>query len=518
MCGLLVSVNVDIPYSGFLKALSHQSYRGPDSINVFSTPSLRLGHVRLKVLDLSSNADQPFSSSCGRYTIVFNGEIYNYKDIVKKYNFQCTTTSDTEVLLKLYELKKEKCLHELNGDFAFIVYDATQRSLFIARDRLGVKPLFFSYHKNGIIFSSEPKSILEITNDHVISERGLRQYKVMRGFFDGCTIYNSVYSFPPGHYSAIDHESTKVIPKQYWDFIPTLDRTVSIHEIRKLIKDAVEIRMTSDVPVGAFLSGGLDSSIIAAIAKVERTYSVGMEVHNESQYAETMAKHIGSLHSSSFVSNSSYRTILKEILQERSEVLMVPNEVLLYTLGKVIKRHCTVMLSGEGADEAFAGYSRIFDWSQGNDFCIKAFSEIYCYTKDIDYEIVEDIIKPIQKKFDSNAQIVSYFMQREHLSNLLRRLDSSAMLNSIEARVPYVDHRLIELLGTVNYSCKRNGNGGPKALLKLAFEEHLPISIANREKLGFPVPLEEIYNTGNKKAGYDAWFLDNLNLLMESKK
>ncbi|WP_254328316.1 asparagine synthase (glutamine-hydrolyzing) [Paenibacillus sp. MZ03-122A] len=510
MCGILFS-NVAINKEVFLNSLNIMKHRGPTApLCVYQSENFMLGHNRLSILDLDRRSDQPFFSDDGRYVIIFNGEIYNYKELASSYSIQMRTNSDTELLLKLYIQYGPQMLNWLNGMFSFIVLDIQQKSFFVARDRMGVKPLYYNRYGEEFIFSSEIAPLLPLVHHISIDQEAVRQYKKMRCFFNDRTIYNEIKEFPPGYY----YENGEFI--KYWEIDYSEKEPPSDEELEFLIRSAVEYRKIADVEIGSYLSGGLDSTIITALAKVEHTWTVGFEDYNEFQWSEIAATRYNTIHHPILFEPDHFLSLARELITVKKEPLSVPNEVLLYHMTQQASAKNTVILSGEGADELFFGYDRIFRWaSSTTDFDIRAFSELYTYGSEDDIEIVEDALAPFMK-LKSPQKIVAAFFQQAHLRGLLKRLDSASMLNSVEARSPFLDYRLIERLAGVN-SLYKMKDGVVKAPLKRIFKDIVPAEIVNRKKVGFPVQLEKVLSSEKieGKTTFDKWFNFNLTTLGE---
>lgn len=483
-------------------------HRGPDAAGNFCETGVhKLGHNRLKILDLDDRSNQPFWSKDKRYVVIYNGEIYNYKELAAKYHLDLQTTSDTEVVLSLYLLLGPKMLNLLNGMFAFIIVDTEKNSWFAARDRLGVKPLYFSRKGNGpFIIASEISPILSLLDKFNFDELGLRQYRKLRTFFNGRTAYREISMFPAGHY-LLDGKFTR-----YWQLPEGEQPPPGDEELGELIKTAVNYRCISDVPVGSYLSGGLDSTIVAGLAEKPHTWTVGFNDCNEFEWARLAADRFDSVHSEVLIDRAEFVGLTKFMVQKRREPLSVPNEVLLYQMTKEVKKKNTVVLSGEGADELFFGYDRIFRWAANSPWSIEKFNELYSYGSNDDLEVLEDALAPfmhLKRPIDK----VAAFFQVAHLHGLLRRLDNSTMLCSVEARVPFVDYRLVERLAGVSYDYRMQA-GVVKAPLKRVFNKLVPSGIIQRAKIGFPVPLASI-KFGGDGAGtdMDRWLDFNLEQL-----
>lgn len=509
MCGILVSSGSS---TYFKRALALQLHRGPDAGGDFRVGATLLGHRRLSVIDIDPSNNQPFISDDGNLVLVYNGEIYNFKELQKKYSLECRTSGDTEVLLRLYEKFGAACLNELNGMFAFVIKHRDSGEVFAARDRLGIKPLYIDTRSGSLNFSSEISSLLALNPDYEWDEEGLRQYLKLRACFGGKTIYQGIQQFPAGHF----YKNSRLV--QYWRLPEGEQSTPDEEELKSLVEDAINIRRLSDVPVGSYLSGGLDSTIVAGVAQVNDTWSVGFENLNEFKYADLAARKFGLAHDAYTTNVGEFLQTSEWMIKKRAEPLSVPNEVLIYLMTKRVKHKNTVVLSGEGADELFFGYDRIFRWARSQEsFSMEAFDKMYCYGSHRDDEILDSVITPHLEVSNSVLDFTARFFQLDHLQGLLRRLDNSTMLASVEARVPFVDHRLVELMAGVSADYRMQ-SGIVKAPLKRMFSNLVPQEIIERKKIGFPVPLNEIFGFKNVEGEtfMDAWLSYNLSMLSGS--
>jgi len=508
MCGILFTNKKNITKKSFIDALKLMTHRGPDSIDtMWVDENIKLGHTRLSIIDLDKRSNQPFCSQNGRYVIIFNGEIYNYEEIAKEYKINLNTKSDTEVLIELYAILGEDMLHQLNGMFSIVIYDLIKKDVFVARDRLGIKPLYYFLNDKEIIVSSEIAPILKMCKYVDIDEIGLRQYKKLRTFFNGHTLYKNIGMFKAGTFL----KSGRI--KTYWSLQEKETKPPTYDELRFLIESAVRYRCISDVPIGSYLSGGLDSTIITGISGTNDTWTVGFKDNNEFKWSELAAKKFNSSHNIVLTNKEEYIETLEWMVKKRREPLSVPNEVLIYLMTKKLKEKNTVVLSGEGADELFFGYDRIFNWASNSKWDLKEFDKHYSYGSHDDLEILEYALEE-HYHHRSAIDIVGSFFQISHLHGLLRRLDNSSMLCSVEARVPFVDHRLIDRMYKVPYEY-RIKKGISKYPLKEIFKDIVPSDIINREKVGFPVPLDSIFSGQKDKSTImDEWFNFNLNLLL----
>ena len=508
MCGILFTNDSNVTRDTFCAGLELMKHRGPEASGYWHRGPNQLGQNRLKIIDLDDRANQPFWSSDGRYGIIYNGEVYNYQELASEYGIQQQTSCDTEVVVELYSRRGAACLDLLEGMFAFVILDTRDGGLFIARDRLGVKPLYVCRRNGHVTVASEIAAILALTGTPKFDDFGLRQYRKLRTFFNGRTIYSGIEMFPAGHY---EFNGTRHC---YWT-LPEHDQLPpSDEELRAMIVDSVKKRRVADVPVGSYLSGGLDSTIIAALAHEPHTWTVGFDGHNEFEWADMAAKRIGSIHHEVVITDEEFVDLAAQMVRKRGEPLSVPNEVLLFRMTQEVKKFNTVVLSGEGADELFFGYDRIFRWADAAEsFDIKEFDRLYSYGSNDDLEVIEDALSPFLGR-GSAVAIVAAFFQVAHLHGLLRRVDNSTMICSVEARVPFVDnHQLIERMAGVPFSYRME-NGVIKAPLKRVFANELPSEIIHRKKVGFPVPLNQLqFGEHYKGSPMDQWLQFNLGLL-----
>lgn len=513
MCGLLFSSVPGLTNERFLTGLKLMSHRGPDALEVRNIGhEIKIGHCRLSILDLDSRSNQPFYSNNGHYVIIYNGEIYNFRELAQKHNIELRTTSDTELVLELYLKLGPSMLSELIGMFSIIIIDTRDFSYFVARDRLGVKPLYVHSSPKGEIFSSEIRPILEFLPTVKWDHFALEQYRGLRGFFNNRTPYSDIEMFPAGTYSL---NGKRV---RYWS-LPEIEQPApSDDELADLLFSAVKYRMISDVEVGSFLSGGVDSSLIAALGKVTHTWTAGMSEENEFSEASSTASFLNTEHTNLTIEPNEFLNLTNSMITTRKEPLSVPNEVLLFALSKQAKNRNSVLLSGEGADELFYGYSRIFSWANTTPkFDLAKFSEFYSYGDDVNLELVEDAVQPFLSR-KQPFQIVAGFFQIAHLHGLLRRVDNSTMLASVEARVPFVDHRLVERMNGVSYESQTE-LGTSKSQLRRIAARYLPQQAATRPKVGFPVPLNKIMTKTESQHSqivlgeYENWLRYNLKVL-----
>lgn len=510
MCGLLFTNHPGIDPGAFAKALALMDHRGPDAAGCTTAVGhAQLGHNRLAILDLDPRSNQPFRSSDGRYLVVYNGEIYNFRELAQRHRLELRTSGDTEVLLELYIRFGPKMLTELNGMFAFVILDTETGRVFAARDRLGIKPLYHLAADGRHTFASEVAAVVHLHPGLSVDEFAVRQYLKLRTFFNSRTLYAGVKMFPAGCYL----EDGTI--HRYWSLPEGPQAPPTDEELRELVESAVRYRRISDVSVGSYLSGGLDSTIVAALADRPHTWTVGTRDNNEFEWARLAAERLGTTHHEVVITSQEFLEAAHDLITVRREPLSVPNEVSLYLMTRAVKEHNTVILSGEGADELFFGYDRIFNWAaaQRGELDLEGFDRHYSYGKHEDRAVIEDALAPFAER-SSPLDVVAAFFQVAHLHGLLRRLDNSTMRCSVEGRVPFVDHRLVERMAGVAFDYRSEG-GVPKAPLKRVFSDVVPAEIINRQKVGFPVDLAAVFADAAQPSStpMDAWLRFNLNVL-----
>jgi asparagine synthase (glutamine-hydrolysing) len=524
-------------------ALSH---RGPDAEGFFIDENIALGHRRLSIIDIDNSANQPFIDTNNRFIIVFNGEIYNYRSLKQKiHNYPWRTNSDTEVILAAFQKWGTDCLQHLNGMFAFAIWDCLKKELFIARDRLGVKPLYYSLVNNKFIFSSEIRSILltnevskEINHEAIIDILGFQAVKTPR------SIISAIKQLPPGHFALYNNRGFTI--SQYWSIIKekpvfNLNYKETINQTRNLFTDAVKSRMIADVPVSAFLSGGIDSSAIVAIMaqlseKPVETYSIIFkeEEFDESRYAKIIANKYKTKHTELLLNPS---RLLDELPEYFSKMDSPTTDGLnTYVVSKIVAQAGgKVALSGLGGDELFSGYQGFNRFS-----CFSKFSNLPIYTlfnliaplipnnrqgnKIIDlfknkrvtlssfYHNSRSIFlqNEIENLGISLSQSLSWFdLNKNDIKNypllsqygiaeltnytldvLLKDTDQMSMASAIEIREPFFDYHLVEFLISVPDNFKYKSDT-PKSLLVNALSDFLPLEIVHRPKKGFSFPWEK---------------------------
>ncbi|MDG1730893.1 MAG: asparagine synthase (glutamine-hydrolyzing) [Algibacter sp.] len=535
MCGIYLT---NIPYQeDLVKAkLESISFRGPDYTGVEKINNLTLGHLRLSILDLDARSHQPMIHA--NLHIVFNGEIYNYKYIKKElltkgYNFK--TESDTEVLLIGYKEWGAGILQKINGMFAFSIYDTESNIIFSARDRLGVKPFYYYWKDGQFEICSQIRPLLK---NKKINEEAISMFLDCMFIPSPYTIVEDVFKLPPGNSLIIDLNSKKLEIKEYWNLKDVKIRDISYEdaksELHELLKDAVKIRLQSDVPIGSFLSGGIDSSLVSSIAaKVSdsqiNTFSIGFEnpIYDESKIAEQFAEIIGSNHKTTICSSEDILKLIPKLVEVYDEPFADTSALPSLLLNSVTKQYVTVALSGDGGDESFIGYP-YFDSLIKNKFIIdipfiirknlsnpkllKLFGlNSHRVRNALNTKTRNDFIENIfsrkgfllkekkqgyMKHYQGYKKWSNIFLQKaadlniklwlENDSNV--KVDRASMAYSVEVRSPFLDYRVIEYARSLPISY-RYEKGRQKKILRDILKEYIPEEVFNQPKKGFGAPI-----------------------------
>ncbi len=567
MCGIAGIIAFNDSGTELLPRIEHSvislKQRGPDSQDFFIHGRTAFGHSRLSVIDPRPEGSQPMNDYTGRYAIIFNGEFYNYSEhraALEKKGYRFNSRTDTEVLLALYITEGIDFLKKINGCFAFAIYDREEQSTIIVRDRFGIKPLVYWLDNDFIIFSSEIKGITAVKKTKKIDQKALTTYFQLNYIPQPDTIYQDIKKLQPGHYINIKNNNAEII--QYFDHhdIPTekiTDYNLAKRTLIDNITAAVERRLVSDVPLGCFLSGGIDSSIVTGIASKMvpslNTFSVGYsdnKFYDETYYANIVAKKFGTNHTVFSLNNNDLLDKVFDVLDYFDEPFADSSALPVYILSQKTKQHVTVALSGDGADEVFAGYnkhaafSRILNTrkynlpfafasnvlkhvpnsrnsSLGNSVrkLIK-FAEVAGYSNDQLYWRLCSIWKTDETNdllldpcFDRKGyyQIESPDSLEQSLLNdielvlsndMLFKVDSMSMANGLEVRVPFLDKDVYSLGFAIPDEFKLNG-GFKKKILQDTFRDFLPDELYKRPKHGFEVPLlnwlkNELHSTVEK--------------------
>jgi asparagine synthase (glutamine-hydrolysing) len=557
MCGIAGVVNVDGRSAdpARLRAMQEMlAHRGPDGFGVHVDGPVGLAHRRLAIIDLATGA-QPMESSGGGTWITFNGEIYNFAELrgdLEAHGHRFRTTSDTEVILAAYEQWGEAAVGRLRGMFAFAIWDGRQRRLLLARDRVGIKPLVYAWDGRRLLFASEVKALLSdpgLARD--VDWPALGEYLAYLYVPAPRTIFRAIRKLPPACILSLDLGGGEPQVRRYWDleFRPDPARNWErwLEELRFQLEDAVRSHLVSDVPVGAFLSGGMDSSSVVALmaqasARPVRTFSIGFDEadFDELHYARQVAARYGTAHHE-FVVKPDGLEALPRLAWQFDEPFGDASAVPTYYVSRMTREHVKVVLSGDGGDENFAGYRRyararvlrnrlnrlpgslvrpalrlasrlLPSDARGQGYLeLLAADPIERYFRMMTYHratvlgtvLTRDLRQrmgpaPSAEGFRAlarDAGLSEYVSTLQYLDirtylpdDILTKVDRASMLVSLEARVPLLDHRLMEFVATMPAGLKLDGEGG-KAIFKAAMRSDLPAAIRSRRKMGFGVPL-----------------------------
>ncbi|MEI8278495.1 MAG: asparagine synthase (glutamine-hydrolyzing) [Bacteroidota bacterium] len=533
-------------------------HRGPDAGGYFNDVSEKvfLGHRRLSIIDLSTVANQPMHSACGRYVMVYNGEVYNFNTLREKLpQQQWKTHSDTEVILELFAAFGTECFSWLNGMFAVAIFDTLHNKLTLCRDQIGIKPLFYYWDKDTFIFSSELKAIksyftqsknssfLQINKDAV-------PYFLHLGFIpEPHTIYKNVYKFQAASYAELNLADNNLTFSTYWQpedhFLknPLKSEERALTQYKDLLFEAVQSQMISDVPLGTFLSGGIDSSLVTAVAanisthKV-KTFSIGFNEakYDESEYADSVAKHLGTDHHTFKVSVDDILELIPSLLDVYDEPFADSSAFPTMLVSQLARQHVTVALTGDGGDELFQGYGmytwanrlhkplirtfrkplyymtqmmdnrykragHLFDYPSPSRIHTHIFSqEQYCFSEK---ELNKLLLQPeyyftkinqleiYDKKGNAGEEQAFWDLKHYLKDDLLVKVDRASMQYSLESRVPLLDVKLVEMGLNIDYTFKVREGYGTKYLMKKVLYDLVPRTLFERPKRGFSIPLRE---------------------------
>jgi asparagine synthase (glutamine-hydrolysing) len=574
MCGISGYYSPDKKFSeAELHAMTDAiAHRGPDAHGYYTDELTGLGHRRLSIIDLSDNANQPMHSADNRYVMVYNGEVYNYREIATelkhKHKTDFKTASDTEIILEAYARYGPGFVEKLNGMFAIVIYDKEKKSLFVCRDRIGIKPFYYYWDGTNFAFASELKALthlsaipLEVNNNAIFQFLHL-------GFIPAPqSIYQSIKKLESGTWLNVSYKKLEAhkfwtINQQITEKIITKEKE-AIVKLSDLLMSSVQYQIKSDVPFGVFLSGGIDSSLLTANAvnlsgvKVN-TFSIGFEENrfNESIYAKAIANYLGTNHHEFIVSYKDAIGLIDTIFDAYSEPFADSSSIPTLLVSKLAKQHVTVTLSGEGGDELFMGYGA-YKWAKrlNNPFVknlrypissllsssfpkFERHAQYFRYPEDTlqyshilsqeqYYFSLEELDRILTPEFSDssgskNIELLNYFgleienlprklnpMEKQAIfdlnfylqDDLLAKVDRASMHFSLETRVPYLDHRIIEFALNLSPDLKYK-NGTTKYLLKEILYQYVPSKFFDRPKQGFAVPLEN-------------WLKDELRFLIE---
>lgn len=555
MCGIVGFTNTindsNVVIGRMMDRIRH---RGPDAEGKYVDGDIALGHRRLSIIDVSSQGDQPIFNEDGSLVLVFNGEIYNFQEIREKLvaaGHIFKTKTDSEVLIHGYEEYGEKLLDKLRGMFAFVIWDKNKKELFGARDFFGIKPLYYAQMNNTFMFGSEIKSFLEHPDfKKELNERVLENYLTFQYSPTEETFFRNVYKLPPAHYFRLSGGKLEI--KRFWDVHFSPDEKPDLNEwvnrISDTFHDSVKAHKIADVEVGSFLSSGVDSSYVAAIADVDKTFTVGFgkdEKYNEIGWAKEFSKAIGKENNSKVISGEEYWDSLAKIQYHMDEPLADPAAVALYFVCNIASEKLKVVLSGEGADEIFGGYNvysepgaTAYDRlpaslrkgigniagklpaKRGVNFFVRKgktleerfIGNAYMFTPEDRKKILKittDAPEPlaITQPFYNNVSSMDDVTKMQYLDlhlwmagDILLKADKMSMANSLELRVPFLDKEVMALAERipVRYRVTRkevtdeHTKYVTKYAMRLAAKKDTPEQTAKtaaKKKLGFPVPI-----------------------------
>jgi asparagine synthase (glutamine-hydrolysing) len=556
ICGI-VNFNHSEPVDASVVAKMTRTlvHRGPDDAGLFVEGQVGLGFRRLSIIDLSGG-HQPIFNEDGSMAIIFNGEIYNYRDLAPELcaaGHTLKTRSDTETILHAYEEFGDDCVQHLRGMFAFAIWDRKRHRLFMARDRFGVKPLYYYRNARFLAFASEVKALLEIAQvPREIDPDALDQFLSLRYVPGPRTMFKDILRLQPGHTLVVDDRGVHI--RKYWDIDYSERSSASPRQIaesfEQLLEESVRLRLIADVPVGVFLSGGLDSSaILATIDKVApgqrvKTFSIGYPVagpgeedHCELKYARLAANAFGADHYEYRLTAKDFEGFIPDLVWHLDEPLADPSSIPLHFVSKLASEHVKVVLSGEGADECLAGYGiyskmlaldRINRNVPGLGRLARSLARIAPGERLRRYlsmsgQPLEQTYRGVCRGFGAETVRQLIGEDRMHRSDrqvgevfggyfeavrkasplnrmlyvdakiwlpddLLLKADKMTMANGLELRVPFLDHKLVEFTAALPDDNKLNADGG-KSLLRKAMRNVLPKAILERPKKGFPVPI-----------------------------
>ncbi len=535
-------------------------------------PGVALGFRRLSIIDLATG-HQPLGNEDGTVQIVFNGEIYNYQQLrhrLEGSSHRFRTHSDTETIVHLYEDLGLECFEHLNGMFALAIWDANNERLVLARDRLGKKPLYYAIKDGGLVFSSELKSLMTIPGiNREIDPGSIDLFLTYQYIPHPYSIYKGIYKLPPGHFAVFENGRLRI--EKYWhvdwSYEIAIDQPTASEQLRTMLADAVRIRLRSDVPLGAFLSGGIDSSLIVAIAQKQldtpiQTFSIGFSEadFDETHFAKMVADHVGTKHER-FEVTPDAMDILDRLVRHYDEPFGDSSAVPTWYLSEMTRKHVTVALSGDGGDELFGGYERYralkLSGQLQNWMPISWLNQSWLMKRLPDSNARRSLMRRVRRFCEALGQPpidrymnwiqifgeasrldlyqesfieqlpdrnpVSFLAdawknagKRDLLScastadlqtyvpcDLMTKVDIASMAHSLEARQPMLDYRLVEWAASLPSNLKLRGKRG-KCLLMDTYKDMLPQAIWHRSKMGFGVPIAKWFKTSLRDRTYDA--------------
>jgi len=579
MCGIAGFINNKDNKKEIIKKMTDRIiHRGPDAEGFYIDDDIALGHRRLSIIDLGGG-DQPIYNEDKSKVIVFNGEIYNYlelRDILKKDGHKFKTNSDTEVIIHGYEKWGKDLPKQLRGMFAFAIYDKNDKSLFLARDNFGIKPLYYYQNNNTFMFASEIKSFLEHP-DFVkeLNKDIIAPYLSFSFTPTKETLFKGVYRVNPG--TSLYIKNGKIETNRFFKLefnVKKDDYNKVVDDIDKLMHESVDKHMLSDVEVGSFLSSGVDSSYLVALARPDKTYTVGYcdKKYNEIEYAKNLTKELKINNTSKIITKEEYLDIIPKIMYHLDEPTSDPAAVALYFVSKLASKDVKVVLSGEGADEFFGGYNfyrsdvDVSWYNKLPKFVKRSIAKICLHLPEIkglnflvrrglsleeNYIGVNKVfseretnkflnIKRVYKNSDITKEVYDEFKGKDDISkmqaidinfwlikDILQKADRMTMANSLEGRVPFIDKEVFSYASSlpVEYKVTKENT---KVALRDAAKRVIPTEAYKKKKLGFPVPLRawmkeddfynEIKNTFNTSIAHELFNVKYINKLLDQHR
>ncbi len=571
MCGItgFFSTNKQFEKLDLIKMTSAIIHRGPDAQGYFTDGVCGLGHARLSILDLSEQANQPMYSADEQHVIVFNGEVYNFQELAKQIEYPLRTQSDTEVLVELFIKQYVKFVYQLNGMFAMAIYNRVSGELFLFRDRLGIKPLYYYWDESesgqvNFVFASEMKALLKLDQiDRELDMSAVSDFLHLGYIPAPKSIFKKIHKLPPGHWLKVSREGLHSEP--YWELgnkvydqatqerLTLLNKeTEAKKQLLKLLQSSVQYRLISDVPLGVFLSGGIDSSTIAALASEAseqkiNTFSIGFEEdpRRETPHAYEVAKHLDTHHHEFILSIKEVQDLIPSLIDIHDEPFADSSALPTYLISKLAREQVKVVLGGDGGDELFLGYgmyqwaerlsqgfwqnmrkpvamslgllgdskyqkaSRLFSYPNRRTLASHIFSQeqLLFSRKELNFLLHQEMLPGYYQALEHNRELspserqALFDLEMYLPDDLLVKVDRATMRHGLEARVPFLDHRVVEfavnLASHLKYRKKER-----KYLLKQILYDYLPKNLFERPKQGFSIPLVE-------------WLQGDLNYLIE---
>ncbi|MDI9320631.1 MAG: asparagine synthase (glutamine-hydrolyzing) [Phycisphaerales bacterium] len=556
MCGIVGAFyREEINEASMRQATDLLHHRGPDASGYYLSTSKRvfLGHRRLSIIDVSQNANQPMYSHDSRFVIIYNGEVYNYEKLKQKLpNVLWKTSSDTEVVLELFVHFGPESFAWLNGIFAFSIYDIVEEKLWLCRDGLGIKPLFIQREKEKLIFGSELKSIIRANQEEgkntnfLVSKKAVAHFLHLGFVPEPLTIYRGIKKFPAGYYAVLNTKNGEWNRYRYWNVRdhylsnPIQDEAQALKQYQEKLFASVERQMISDVPLGTFLSGGIDSSLVTAVAsKISdnklKTFCIGFEDarFDETAYAQQVATHLGTDHHLFRAKLDDVLALIPEFLTLFDEPFADSSAFPTMLVSKLAREHVTVTLSGDGGDEFFQGYG-MYAWAKrlndpkvqllrkpiffaskfmnernqraGRVFNFPAVKRIpsHIFSQEQYFFSEQELnrlllrnnfdfneLNALPKKGKSQERQAIWDIEHYLKDDLMVKIDRASMRYSLETRVPLLDKELVEFSLNVPLSLKVNEEYGTKYLMKRTLYDMVPKEVFDRPKKGFSIPLNK---------------------------